>query len=92
MTGQNKRHSVVEALVNTFTGMIVGFTVSQLAHFYQAEIQHYIWSGFVWNLSVKSNMLMTCILTMCSIIRGYIWRRIFNRAQLRRYKNEQDIS
>lgn len=90
MTGQNKRHSIVEALLNTFTGMIVGFTVSQLAHFYQPEIQHYIWSDFVWELSVKSNIIMTCILTCCSIVRGYIWRRIFNRVQLKAYRRGHD--
>ena len=88
MRQQSKRHSVFEALLNVFTGMVVGFSLSQTAAWLEPEIQKYIWSGFVWHLSTGSNVVMTSILTVFSIARSYIWRRIFNRAQLRRYKGE----
>lgn len=76
---QSKRQSIIEATVNVFSGMIIAFAVSQLAHVYQNEIRQYIWSGFEWQLSVASNLFMTTVLTVISVIRGYIWRRIFNR-------------
>lgn len=88
MKQQSKRHSVIEAMLNVFTGMLVGFTLSQTAAAFELEIQQYIWSGFVWHLSTGSNVLMTSVLTVCSIARSYIWRRIFNKAQLRRYTSK----
>lgn len=77
--GQSKRHSVIEAVVNVFSGMFIAFAVSQLAHVYQNEIRQYLWEGFTWELSVSSNIFMTTILTVISVIRGYIWRRVFNK-------------
>jgi hypothetical protein len=68
-------------MVNVFTGMFIGFSVSQLAHYYETEIQSYIWKDFIWNLSVQSNIIMTIVLTILSLIRGYICRRIFNHFQ-----------
>lgn len=85
---QSKRHSLLEACLNVFSGMVIAFIISQLAHCYEAEIQRYIWSGFVWNLSVGSNIIVTVVLTIVSIIRGYIWRRIFNRVQKRNYEEQ----
>lgn len=76
---QSKRHSLLESLLNVFSGMFIGFAVSQLAHVYQAEIRTYIWPGFTWNISITSNIFMTTVLTVISVTRGYIWRRIFNQ-------------
>jgi len=85
MTSQSKRASITEALINVVSGMFIAFALSQLAHCYQDEIRQYIWEGFTWTLNVTSNMLMTGAITICSIIRGYLWRRYFNRRQLKRY-------
>ncbi len=86
--GQAKRHSIIEAFLNVFTGMLIGFTLSHLAHIYQDVIRMYIWSGFVWNLTVGSNVLVTTVLTIASLIRSYIWRRIFNKIQLGNYRRK----
>jgi len=83
---QSKRHSFIEVVANIFSGMVIGFIISQLAHFYSAEIQEYIWKDFVWDISFSSNILMTSVFTVVSLIRGYVWRRIFNKIQLRKYK------
>lgn len=76
---QTKRQSMIESLLNTISGMILGFVISQLAHVFAPWIQRYIYSGFVWNLSIESNIIMTVILTLVSICRGYAWRRYFNK-------------
>lgn len=71
--------TIFEALVNVGTGMVLAFTISQTIGYFSAEIQQYIWSGFVWNVSALSNVFMTVLLTVVSIGRGYCWRRVFNR-------------
>lgn len=76
---QSRRHSAIEASANVFSGMIISFTISFLAHYYQSTIQYYIWKNFVWDISITSNIAVTCVLTVVSIVRGYIWTRHFNR-------------
>ena len=75
---QSRRHSIIESLANVFSGMIIAYIISQLAHVFQDEIKMYVWSGFEWHISAGSNAVMTIILTVVSIIRGYAWRRHFN--------------
>ncbi len=75
---QTRRHSLLESLVNVFSGMLIAFTISQLAHLFESDIQKYLWKGFEWKISVGSNAIMTTIFTLVSIIRGYMWRRHFN--------------
>lgn len=79
---QTKRQSMIEASLNVFSGMVIAFIISQLAYWFEPQIQKYIWKGFVWNVSVGSNMIMTSLLTIVSIIRGYAWRRYFNKKLL----------
>ena len=86
MKGQSKRHSIIEAVCNVGSGMLLAFAISQAAYFGADWIQQHIWSGFVWKLSAGSNAIMTCILTIVSVIRGYIWRRSFNKIQMKQYE------
>ena len=79
---QSRRHSFLESCVNVASGMFIAFVISQIAHIFQHEIQKYIWSGFEWNISVGSNIVMTVILTVVSVVRGYAWRRHFNNKAL----------
>lgn len=65
--------------MNVASGMIIAFTLSQLAHIFEPEIQQYIWSGFEWKISAGSNVIMTVIFTVVSVCRGYAWRRHFNK-------------
>ncbi len=75
---QTKRHSLLESCMNVISGMAIAFTLSQVAHEFQAGIRDYIWSGFEWNISAGTNIVMTIILTIVSVVRGYMWRRYFN--------------
>ena len=76
---QTKKQSLLEASLNTFSGMLLSFSISQLAHVLEPWVQHNIWKEFIWNLSVSSNVVMTIILTFVSIVRSYLWRRYFNK-------------
>lgn len=77
---QSKRHSLLEACLNVFSGMVIAFGISFLAHRYEAVIQQYVWSGFKWDIGVGSNVIMTVVFTVVSVLRSYAWRRHFNRS------------
>ncbi len=85
---QSKRHSMIESLANVFSGMVIAFIISQLAHEFESEIKQYIWKGFEWKVSAGSNVIMTIILTIVSISRGYAWRRHFNRRMINEINKE----
>lgn len=76
---QSRKHSILEACVNVISGMAIAFMISQLAHEFQGVIKSYIWSGFEWNITAGSNIVMTTVFTVVSIIRSYAWRRHFNK-------------
>jgi hypothetical protein len=78
MKNQTRKHSFLETATNTGIGIVISFTISQVAHHYESFIQTYIWTGFTWHLSAASNVVMTTIITIASLIRGYIVRRCFN--------------
>jgi hypothetical protein len=65
--------------------MVIAFVISQLAHEFEHEIQKYIWSGFEWHISPVSNIVMTIILTVISVLRGYAWRRHFNNKVIQQH-------
>jgi len=64
--------------MNVASGMVIAFVISQIAHWFEPQIQKYIWRGFEWKISTGSNVIMTILLTVVSILRGYAWRRHFN--------------
>lgn len=65
---QTHLESMVESLVNQFTGILVSVVVT-------ATIVVPIWD-LKW--SMFDNVVVTLIFTVASIIRSYIWRRFFN--------------
>jgi len=65
---QSKKESIIEQLVNTFSGMIIAFAVMELI---LAPI-------LVIGISPLQNMWVTFWLTIVSLLRGYIIRRVFN--------------
>ena len=79
---QSKRHSLIESCMNVASGMLIAFLISQLAVVFEHEIQKYVWSSFKWDVSAGSNVIMTVLLTVVSVIRGYAWRRHFNKKVL----------
>ncbi len=65
---QTKRQSITEAIVNVFSGAVIAFILTDLL----AEPLGIVISG-------HANLKLTIILTIVSVIRGYLWRRYFNR-------------
>lgn len=64
---QTKKGSLTESLTNTFSGTALSLGISQL----------YFWSlGIPFPL--YQNIILTTILTIVSIGRGYAVRRLFN--------------
>jgi len=66
---QLKRHSLLEACLNTASGFIVSLA---------------LWMFVVvpvWNVPVTmfDNLVITAMFTVASIARSYAWRRLFNR-------------
>ena len=71
---QSKLSSICEAVLNVGSGMIIAFCVTQT-----------LAPGLGINLPYKANMILTSILTVVSVLRGYMWRRWFNsRAVIRK--------
>ena len=68
MTGQSRWASLFEAVVNVGVGFLVSLVV---------------WTYVVvplWNLPVTmgENLQITALFTAVSVVRSYVWRRIFN--------------
>jgi len=64
---QSRKHSFLEALLNTASGFLISYFVAELTFTY-----------FNFSASHKETFQITCIFTLVSIVRSYIWRRIFN--------------
>ena len=66
---QSKKSSLVEQLLNVGSGFIISL---------------FVWTWLIvpvmeFEVSAQDNVLVTLIFTVISIIRGYAWRRIFNK-------------
>ena len=66
--GQSKKHSFMEILVST----LVGYFVALLT-------QYIVFPLYGIQSSHSSNVQIALIFTIISIIRGYIFRRVFNK-------------
>lgn len=66
--GQSKTASLIEATINVASGFLVSLAVWTLV------------VVPVWNLPVgmAENLQITVLFTVVSVLRSYIWRRIFN--------------
>jgi len=65
---QTKLESLVEASLNTTSGFVVSLIVWR---WIVAPLMHL-------PLDMASNLVITSIFTVVSILRSYIWRRFFN--------------
>ena len=61
---QSKKHSILEILANTASGFIVSLTITTFLIPYMATVGAF---G------------VTCIFTVVSLVRSYVWRRLFNK-------------
>lgn len=68
--GQSKLGSFVEAVVNTFIGLLIAFFAQWLI----------VWAYSI-PLSHKQNFIIVFWMTVVSILRSYVVRRMFNRAK-----------
>lgn len=85
---QSKRMSLMEAGINVLSGMFIAFCISQSIAILSPYIAKYLITGFHFDLNLKSNILVTVILTFASIIRNYCWRRYFNNKIHARIKKD----
>ena len=71
--GQSKTASLIEATLNVASGFLVSLAVWVLI------------VVPVWNLpvSMAENLQITLLFTVVSVLRSYIWRRIFNALHAR---------
>ena len=65
---QPRKTSLFEAITNTIVGFIVSFL-----------IQIVIYPIMDIPVRFSQNIIITCVFTLASILRGYIIRRIFNK-------------
>lgn len=65
---QKKKWSIIESTLNTLSGAVLGFCVFQfiLAPLLGIPVTY------------GENVIITAGMTCVSIIRGYLWRRLFN--------------
>lgn len=66
---QTKTESVVESLVNVFSGTLVSFCIWKF-------IIVPIWE---FDSNFVDDILITAIYTVAAITRSYLWRRFFNK-------------
>lgn len=67
---QSRKHSLLEALLNTASGFITSLLTQWL-----------VFPWFNFSPSLRENLSITAIFTIVSIVRSYVWRRIFNHLQ-----------
>lgn len=64
---QSRKHSLLEALLNTASGFVTSLLTQWL-----------VFPWFKFYPSLQENLSLTAIFTIVSIVRSYVWRRIFN--------------
>ena len=67
---QSRKHSFLEALLNTSTGFLTSLLT-----------QWVVFPWFAFYPSLHENLTITAIFTTVSIARSYAWRRVFNHLQ-----------
>ena len=70
---QPRKHSLLEVCMNTLTGFIISFGAS------------FVVFPLFGLHSVAANFWITVIYTMISVVRSYVWRRVFNWLQWRAF-------
>lgn len=64
---QSRLESLLEAVLNVGSGMILAFVLMQIVLAPLIGIE----------ISISQNVTLTSILTAVSVLRGYVWRRFF---------------
>jgi len=66
---RDKQLALIEAIANTFTGLVLSIFVIQPVVFRAYEIE----------LTFTTNVSLAVVFTIVSILRGYVWRRWFHK-------------
>jgi hypothetical protein len=64
---QSRRHSLIEASLNTASGFVLSALAGML-----------IFPLLGWKVSTAQNLEAVSLFTGISVIRSYVWRRVFN--------------
>lgn len=67
MSSQSRRASFVEASLNTASGFVVSLI-----------LWHWVCQWYGIPMPIETNLEITGIFTVVSVIRSYLWRRLFN--------------
>jgi hypothetical protein len=76
-TPQTKVISFVESVVNVASGFVISLILWQWV----------VAPAFGYEVTIVTNLQLTSIFTIVSVLRGYIWRRLFER-RLNRWLTE----
>lgn len=71
---QLRRHSFLEACLNTASGFVVSFTATFVVFPWMLGVQ----------TTIEENFWITVFFTVISVIRSYLWRRAFNYLEARK--------
>jgi len=67
---QPRRHSLLEQSLNTASGFVISYFMSM-----------FLWHRLGVPISNAQNTIVVAVLTVVSVLRGYVWRRVFNWIQ-----------
>lgn len=65
---QLKRHSALEAFLNTASGFVLSYCIG---------LWLFPWFGFP--VTHGENFAIVSVYTVVSVVRSYVWRRVFNK-------------
>ena len=71
---QSRLESAVEQVLNVGSGFVLAFILWQFV----------LAPTFGFSMPLATNLWITTTFTVASVIRGYLWRRLFNRRVVRR--------
>jgi hypothetical protein len=66
---QSQQQSATEIVTGTIAGLALAWVAGQ----------YWIYPMFHVHVDYMLNLKMTSLFTIVSILRGYVWRRVFNR-------------
>jgi hypothetical protein len=80
---QSKQQSIVEQVCNVGSGFILAFFLWRFL--ITPQLHYFATMGYSYE-NILVNLAITTQFTVVSLIRGYVWRRYFNKFVVRRYK------
>lgn len=74
---QTRLESIIEQILNVGSGMIIAYSIMELVLIPLLDI----------GMTPLQNVWVTIVLTVVSVLRGYVWRRIFNKRMYKDWAN-----